>query len=348
MSNTKQNFGRFVADRRRTVGLTQRELAGVLHVTESAVSKWERGLSYPDVTMVPELARTLGVSSDELISASENRDERKAHSEARAYRTWRRAILLTTAIAYGTALLATFITNISVQHTLSWFWIVLAAVALAFSLTMLPLLPAGRNGWVVLAAATVSLVALLSIVALLYGGGSWLLVSISAILFAAIIIFVPIWISTLTLPAPFSRHKMVVALVVMTLALFIFIAIVLAATGRPDLILYPAYAIVIAAIVPVWIGALLIRYVPLSGLAVAAIVIALSAVVTFFFDSIVDLILGNDHPWAIDFTRWDGDFISGNVQTLTTIGLLLVAVILAVAAGARASGTFRRREAREG
>ncbi|WP_449279952.1 helix-turn-helix domain-containing protein [Leucobacter sp. GX0328] len=48
---TKQDFGRFVTEHRRAAGFTQRQLAERLHVTESAVSKWERGLSYPDITV---------------------------------------------------------------------------------------------------------------------------------------------------------------------------------------------------------------------------------------------------------------------------------------------------------
>ncbi|MBR2895889.1 MAG: helix-turn-helix domain-containing protein, partial [Oscillospiraceae bacterium] len=47
----KETFGAFVANTRREVGLTQRSLAEKLHVTDKAVSKWERGLCYPDVTL---------------------------------------------------------------------------------------------------------------------------------------------------------------------------------------------------------------------------------------------------------------------------------------------------------
>ncbi|MPS75411.1 helix-turn-helix domain-containing protein [Microbacterium sufflavum] len=59
--SAKQDFGDFVAEHRRGTGLTQRELASMLHVTESAVSKWERGLSYPDISLLPALARELDV-----------------------------------------------------------------------------------------------------------------------------------------------------------------------------------------------------------------------------------------------------------------------------------------------
>ena len=42
----KQTFGTFVAEQRKRQGLTQRQLAQLLHVTDKAVSKWERGIMY--------------------------------------------------------------------------------------------------------------------------------------------------------------------------------------------------------------------------------------------------------------------------------------------------------------
>ena len=57
----KQTFGTFVAEQRKRQGLTQRQLAQLLHVTDKAVSKWERGLSYPDVTLLQPLAAALGL-----------------------------------------------------------------------------------------------------------------------------------------------------------------------------------------------------------------------------------------------------------------------------------------------
>lgn len=57
----KQRFGDFIAQEREAAGLTQRELAGQLHVTDKAVSKRERALSYPDVTLLEPLAEALGL-----------------------------------------------------------------------------------------------------------------------------------------------------------------------------------------------------------------------------------------------------------------------------------------------
>ena len=47
----KKSFGTFICQRRKELGMTQKEFAQRLFVTDSAVSKWERGLAYPDITL---------------------------------------------------------------------------------------------------------------------------------------------------------------------------------------------------------------------------------------------------------------------------------------------------------
>lgn len=64
----KEIFGGFIAILRKEAGMTQKQLADRLHVTDRAVSKWERGLSYPDVTLMEPLAAVLGVGVDELLT----------------------------------------------------------------------------------------------------------------------------------------------------------------------------------------------------------------------------------------------------------------------------------------
>lgn len=63
----KREFGAFVAGQRRALGLTQRQLADRLGVTDKAVSKWETGQSLPDVTLLVPLAGALGVTATELL-----------------------------------------------------------------------------------------------------------------------------------------------------------------------------------------------------------------------------------------------------------------------------------------
>ena len=59
--------GQFIARRRKEIGLTQKELAERLGVTNKAVSKWETGGGMPDVSVLETLAGVLEVSVDELL-----------------------------------------------------------------------------------------------------------------------------------------------------------------------------------------------------------------------------------------------------------------------------------------
>ena len=52
----KAAFGHFLAQLRREKGMTQKELAATLYVSDKAVSKWERGLSVPDISLLVPLA----------------------------------------------------------------------------------------------------------------------------------------------------------------------------------------------------------------------------------------------------------------------------------------------------
>ena len=60
--------GRFIAERRKARGLTQRELADILNISDKTVSKWERGLGLPEVSLMLPLCKELGISVNELLS----------------------------------------------------------------------------------------------------------------------------------------------------------------------------------------------------------------------------------------------------------------------------------------
>lgn len=62
-----REVGSFIARRRKEKHWSQKELAGVLHVTDKAVSRWERGVGYPDVALLLPLAQALEVSVTEIM-----------------------------------------------------------------------------------------------------------------------------------------------------------------------------------------------------------------------------------------------------------------------------------------
>lgn len=63
----KVKFGEFVAQLRREKGYTQKQVAAELFVSDKAVSKWERGMSMPDISLLMPLANLLGVTVTELL-----------------------------------------------------------------------------------------------------------------------------------------------------------------------------------------------------------------------------------------------------------------------------------------
>ena len=66
MNNEK--MGKFICDMRKSQKLTQKDLAEKLKITDKAVSKWERGISCPDISLLVPLAQALGVTTSELLN----------------------------------------------------------------------------------------------------------------------------------------------------------------------------------------------------------------------------------------------------------------------------------------
>ena len=71
--------GRFITQLRTAMGLTQAQLAQRLDVTDKAVSKWERGKSLPDITLLNRLAAELRVSVVEILSGKPLKVERSSN-----------------------------------------------------------------------------------------------------------------------------------------------------------------------------------------------------------------------------------------------------------------------------
>ena len=84
MDNEK--FGKFIKELRKEKGMTQKELAEKINLTDKAISKWERGLGFPDITLLNSLADVFGVSVSEILNGekgkNENIDLEKAIKEA--------------------------------------------------------------------------------------------------------------------------------------------------------------------------------------------------------------------------------------------------------------------------
>ena len=85
MITSSETLGRRIARLRLARTATQERLAKELNVSPQTVSKWENDINYPDISLLPDLARFLGVSVDELLSgASASAQESSAAQQSSA------------------------------------------------------------------------------------------------------------------------------------------------------------------------------------------------------------------------------------------------------------------------
>ncbi len=68
----EREFGHFISERRKEKGWTQLVLAEKIHVTDKAISKWERGAGLPDIKLLEPLAAALDLSLTELMASKKN------------------------------------------------------------------------------------------------------------------------------------------------------------------------------------------------------------------------------------------------------------------------------------
>ena len=70
-----KKIGNFIRELRKEKNLTQKQLAEKINITDKAISKWERGLSFPDITMLNVLCKELNVSVEELLNGEKSKNE---------------------------------------------------------------------------------------------------------------------------------------------------------------------------------------------------------------------------------------------------------------------------------
>ena len=272
MSETdeKRSFGGYIRKKRLEAGLTQKELAGQLFVTESSVSKWERGLSYPDVSMVTAICAALHITEHEFFTAC---DDDQARSQELAAKRWRRMVTGTRrvfAAGYAVALVVCFICDLAIFHTLDWFWIVFASIALGFCFTNLPFLVRRNKASVCLGAASGCLILLL-LACWLYVGGWWIIggLAITAACLALPWGWWAVW-------RFYGKHVLPLCVGLTTVWVFLLLAVVWAFAGGGWLFSV-AFPLAAAGAAFLWAGFAAVRWLPAGpGLKAGAVALLAS------------------------------------------------------------------------
>jgi transcriptional regulator with XRE-family HTH domain/DUF4097 and DUF4098 domain-containing protein YvlB len=194
----KLKFGSFIKEARMKKDFTQQELADLLFVDVSTVSKWERGVSYPDITLVPDICRVLDVSEHELIESSKDVEYRKMKRDAKKFLNMKKGAFWSLNIGYAIAILTCFIVNLAVSKTVSWFFIVLTSIMVAYSFCPTITWLTSKHKNLIFIGSTFISLCLLFFTCSVYTENYWFMIAITGVLLGYF---------TLLFPILFKRQK---------------------------------------------------------------------------------------------------------------------------------------------
>ena len=293
----------------------------MLFVTEGAVSKWERGVSYPDITLITGLCSALGISERELITASTDTDTRRLKHEAAKFRRIRSAWFWVPTISYAVALLPCFICNLAVNHTLSWFFIVLTALVCAYAFIPTFTLFFKTKKLLVFTITSFSSICLLLFTCAVYTGGLfWFPVACIGTLMGYLSVFGTILLSR----TPLSRYKFVLAL---SADLVLTILLLLCVNAWQPFMLASAILITLYAYIPVIFCAVICTF-SFDGFMKAGIYMVAASGVYYCMGYVTNALFGlNENHYEVDFHNW-ARCVSGNVHVIVIFSMLFISAVL--------------------
>ena len=331
MENTK-TVGEYICSKRKEHNLTQKELADKLFVTESAVSKWERNKSFPDISLVLDICKILEISEHEFLTASEDLNREKSEKIVSKYLKMSKVFKITQIILYLIPIIVCLICNIAIDHTLSWFFIVLTGEMVGASLTLLPFLLTKKRILISLASCLVSILLLLITCVIYTGSGSWLPVTVVSIIFGFITVFLPLILKEFNI----KTTKALIYFSIETISLLVFLAVINFAT-KGTWFFNLALPISLICLLYAWILMLVIRYSKIDKALKTSICLVISSIFLYFIKGIIDKIsyLGGyiSKISSTMFPRlrpatWTTDIaINENIIVLTSLFFLLLAII---------------------
>lgn len=338
MENT---FGKFLKEKRQEKKLTQKELAKLLIISESAVSKWEKDVAHPDITLLPKLAEILGVTEHELITASIDRKSREEKVQAKKWRALSSSWTLFFYISYIVSLIPCFICNLAIDRTLSWFWIVLSALVLAYTFTNLPKFIKKYKLIFIPFSMYIALCILLA-VCCVYTHGDWFWIASISVLFGLVVIFMPIYISKYKIFTRIKRYNDFVSIgidFVILNVLFIVINNYTANNGFTTSPWYLTVALPISLVVYVVLNILLsVRFLKVNKLLKTSIILLLINVFVYIIpmnikinNSYVQYEIDSLNIFKADFSNWSIEqTLERNIHCIIFLSILGLGLVFGV------------------
>ena len=325
----KECFGSFIKELRQNKNYTQQKLADLLYLDVSAVSKWERGVSYPDITMIPKICEVLDIDEHELIKCSRDLEYQRIKEEGLKFISIKNKTFWTMTILYIIAIATCFIVNICVNKTLSWFFIVLSSCITGFMFfpTVTRFLKKDKFFWYVI--STFISLTLLYLTCSICTNNYWWLIATFGTLLGYYLIFYPIIYNKkiLYINENYENNKKYfwisysIGLLLLTLLLIVFINIYIPINLSAALyITLYSYSLLIVIS--------LIRLININKYIRIGIDFLLSIIFLFGLDKVLTHLLGqpDEFGYRINFNDWN-HYTNGNVVCIIMIILFICSII---------------------
>jgi len=339
----EKSFGDFLKQKRQENNLTQKELARILFVSDSAVSKWEKDVAHPDITLLPKLSEVLGVTEHELITASIDKQTREEKVQAKKWRIFSRSWNLFLYISYTLALIPCFICNLAINKTLSWFWIVFFSLLLSFTFTNLPKLIKKYKLILLPLSMYLSLCMLLASCAIYSSSnGSWFYIASLAILLGLIIVFVPIFISKYKIFIKIKKYNDFISIGIDFISLNILLIVIDLYTVLNNFVSthwYFSIALPIVFYLYIIINVLIsVRFLKLNSLLNTSIILTLINIFLYIFPVFIKV----DNPsiqrelddfniFKSNLSKWQVDvFLERNIHCIIFLTIISIALIFLI------------------
>ena len=317
----KKTFGAFIKAKRTEKNYSQKELADMLFVTEGAISKWERGISYPDITLISDICRVLDISEHEFITASTDSAARKLKHEAHQFRIISGTWFWVPTICYTIALITCFICNLAINHTLSWFYVVLSSLVCAY--TFVPTVTSffeSKKLLVFCSSTYISICLLLFTCAAYTNTFSWLVNAILGVLMGYVLLFLPLLLSK----SKITRYKFLISFAI-TFGLTILLLLNIYTWHK--FMLLPSVLITAYAFLPVIICALICTF-KFNAFLKSGVCTLVCTLFYYFLAYVVNHLFNlTSDNYKINFNNWR-ECINGNISFICLISLLFISAIL--------------------
>ena len=306
--------------------MTQKELAELLFVSESAVSKWEMGKSYPDITLIPDICRVLEVSERELIAGATDTEYRMMKKEAKWFRMISGAWFWTFTIGYAVALVICLICDLAANHGLTFSPIVFASLILAYSFVPTWTRFSKDHKLAVFASTSyLSLLFLFAVCCLRYHQ-RWFGIAVAAVFLGYAVCFGPLFIRRY-INNRYGRLSVPIYFGFVYLCL-VFLLTVIRINVKYDLwrgILISFYSYIPFAVISV------MHMLKINNYYKAAVDILSFGIIAYGLQWWIKWPYGGDASeyYRVDFADWS-NCVNGNIAILTIIVLLVISAVFAI------------------